>query len=101
MNQRDTKMRGPRPPMGRVNRDHGSGGPGAFGYGRSGTLYEGQSHHNSYNNLYVTPTVSHLSVTPTVSHLSVTPTMGHLLVLRHIMYWTRTYGCEYHSKTDI
>ncbi len=49
MNQRDTKMRGPRPPMGRVNRDHGSGRPGAFGYGRSGTLYEGQSYHNSYS----------------------------------------------------
>ncbi len=41
-------MRGPRPPMGRVNRDHGSGGPGAFGYSRSGTLYEGQNYRNSY-----------------------------------------------------
>ncbi len=42
-------MRSPRPPMGRVNRDHGSGGPGAFGYGRSGTLYEGQNYRNSYS----------------------------------------------------
>ncbi len=49
MNWRDTKMRGPRPSVGRVNRDHGSGGPGAFGYGRSGTLNEGQNHHNSYS----------------------------------------------------
>ncbi len=51
MNWRDTKMRGPRPPMGRVNGDHGSGGPGAFGYGRSGTLYEGQNYRNSYKEL--------------------------------------------------
>ncbi len=43
-------MRGPRPSVGRVNRDHGSGGPGAFGYGRSGTLNEGQNYHNSYTN---------------------------------------------------
>ncbi len=49
MNWRDTKMRGPRPPVGRVNRDHGSGGPGAFGYGRSGTLNEGQNYRNSYS----------------------------------------------------
>ncbi len=48
MNWRDTKMRGPRPSVGRVNRYHGSDGPGAFGYGRSGTLNEGQNHHNSY-----------------------------------------------------
>ncbi len=41
-------MRGPRPPMGRVNGNYGSGGPGAFGYGRSGTLYEGQNYRNSY-----------------------------------------------------
>ncbi len=51
MNWRDTKMRGPRPSVGRVNGDHGSGGPGAFGYGRSGTLYEGQNYRNSYTNL--------------------------------------------------
>ncbi len=52
MNWRDTKMRGPRPSVGRVNRDHGSGEPGAFGYGRSGTLNEGQNYYNSYNNSY-------------------------------------------------
>ncbi len=60
MNWRDTKMRGPRPSVGRVNRDHGSGGPRAFGYGRSGTLNEGQNYHNSYINpnpvLYSTTT---------------------------------------------
>ncbi len=48
MNWRDTKMRGPRPSVGWVNRDHGSGGPGAFGYGRSGTLNKGQNYYNSY-----------------------------------------------------
>ncbi len=50
MNWRDNKMRGPRPQMGRVNGNYGSGGPGAFGYGRSGTLYEGQNYRNSYSN---------------------------------------------------
>ncbi len=48
MNWRDTKMRGPRPSVGRVNRDYDSDGPGAFRYGRSGTLNEGQNYHNSY-----------------------------------------------------
>ncbi len=50
MNWRDTKMRGPRPSMGRVNRGYDSNGPGSFGYGRSGTLNEGQNHYNSYTN---------------------------------------------------
>ncbi len=49
MNWRDPKMRGPRPSVGRVNRDYDSDGPGAFRYGRSGTLNEGQNYHNSYN----------------------------------------------------
>ncbi len=42
-------MGGPRPSVGRANRDYGSDGPGAFRYGRSGTLNEGQNYHNSYN----------------------------------------------------
>ncbi len=41
-------MGGPRPSVGRVNRDYGSDGPGAFRYSRSGTLDEGQNYHNSY-----------------------------------------------------
>ncbi len=49
MNWRDTKMRGPRPSVGRANRDYGSDGPGAFRYGRSGTLNDGQNYHNSYS----------------------------------------------------
>ncbi len=47
MNWRDNKMRGPHPQMGRVNGNYGGGGPGAFGYGRSGTHYEGQNYCNS------------------------------------------------------
>ncbi len=42
-------MRGTRPSMGRVNRSYDSNGPGSFGYGRSGTLNEGQNYHNSNN----------------------------------------------------
>ncbi len=38
-------MRGPRPSMGRVNRGYDSNGPGSFGYGRSGTVNEGQNYH--------------------------------------------------------
>ncbi len=34
--------------MGGVNRDYDNNGPGSFGYSRSGTLNEGQNHHNSY-----------------------------------------------------
>ncbi len=48
MNWRDTKMRGPRPSVGRVNRDYDSDGPGAVRYGRSGT--EGHNYYNSYTN---------------------------------------------------
>ncbi len=51
MNWRDIKIRGPRPSVGRVNRDYGSGGPGAFRYGLSGTLNEGQNYHNSYSHV--------------------------------------------------
>ncbi len=52
MNWRDTKMRGPRPSMGRVNRDYVSDGPGAFRYGHSGAPTGGQSHQNSYTVTY-------------------------------------------------
>ncbi len=44
-------MRGPRPSMGRVNRGYDSNGPRSFGYGRSGTLNEGQNYYNSYINM--------------------------------------------------
>ncbi len=41
-------MRSLHPSMGRVNGYYDSDGPGSFGYGRSGTLNEGQNDHNSY-----------------------------------------------------
>ncbi len=49
MNWRGTKARSPRSLVGRVNTDYGSGGPGSFGYGRSGVPTDHQSYHNSYS----------------------------------------------------
>ncbi len=69
-------MRGPRPSVGRVNRDHGSGGPGAFGYARSGTLNEGQNYHNSYSN----PNRIYTSIDVITCHSNSTP--SHMYTVR-------------------